>query len=467
MPFYKVCPLRLFAPGSPFLKIFSCTGGAVFAVRAGSISLCLLVCLSFSLCRAQVFQPIEIPSSPQPVGSGARALGMGGAFIAVCDDATAASWNPAGLIQLESREASLVLEGCHRIEDNHFEKSPGANGPQTVTRNRINYFSLAQPFRWKRRYMVVSLNYQHLYNFNRKWNLTLNRDQGGTDAQYLDFQSEGALHALGLALGFQISPSLSLGITLNHWDENFNDWEEKRYQEGYGTDEGEEFGFQSYIKDTYSLKGQNLNLGALWNAYGDLYLAIVIKTPFSADIFHTKKTATALWYPGLPGFGDHTEDVTVENAVLDMPLSCGLGVSYQVSNSFTLAGDIYLTRWEDFILTDGKGNQTSPVTGRPEESSDISSTVSFRMGAEYNFTRKNKIFPLRMGAFYDPAPADGKNDDYYGISLGTGMETQKILFDLAWVMRFGNDVGSSLLSAYGLRQDVEEHSVYASVIVYF
>ena len=37
---------------------------------------------------------IEFSASPNPVGSGARALGMGGAFIAVADDATSASWNP-------------------------------------------------------------------------------------------------------------------------------------------------------------------------------------------------------------------------------------------------------------------------------------------------------------------------------------------------------------------------------------
>jgi hypothetical protein len=36
-----------------------------------------------------------------PVGSGARALDMVGAFIAGADDATAGSWNPGGLIQLE------------------------------------------------------------------------------------------------------------------------------------------------------------------------------------------------------------------------------------------------------------------------------------------------------------------------------------------------------------------------------
>ena len=43
------------------------------------------------------------------VGSGARAAGMGGAFTAVADDATAASFNPAGLAQLVISEASLVF----------------------------------------------------------------------------------------------------------------------------------------------------------------------------------------------------------------------------------------------------------------------------------------------------------------------------------------------------------------------
>ena len=45
--------------------------------------------------------PPNINTTPLPVGSGARAIGQGGAFIAVADDATAASWNPGALIQLE------------------------------------------------------------------------------------------------------------------------------------------------------------------------------------------------------------------------------------------------------------------------------------------------------------------------------------------------------------------------------
>ncbi len=63
---------------------------------------------------------VEIPSSFNPVGSGARAIGMGGAFIAVADDATAASWNPGGLTQLRLPEFSVVGSFYHRGEDIEF-----------------------------------------------------------------------------------------------------------------------------------------------------------------------------------------------------------------------------------------------------------------------------------------------------------------------------------------------------------
>ncbi|MDD2715851.1 MAG: UPF0164 family protein [Candidatus Wallbacteria bacterium] len=42
------------------------------------------------------------------MGVGARALGMGGAFSAIADDATASFWNPAGLSQLSSSEIDTM-----------------------------------------------------------------------------------------------------------------------------------------------------------------------------------------------------------------------------------------------------------------------------------------------------------------------------------------------------------------------
>ena len=47
---------------------------------------CLAVLVLAAPARAQVFETV-----------GTRALGMGGAFVAVADDVTAVYWNPAGL----------------------------------------------------------------------------------------------------------------------------------------------------------------------------------------------------------------------------------------------------------------------------------------------------------------------------------------------------------------------------------
>jgi len=41
-------------------------------------------------------------------GSGARAAGLGYAFTGIADDATAISWNPAGLTQIYGMEASAI-----------------------------------------------------------------------------------------------------------------------------------------------------------------------------------------------------------------------------------------------------------------------------------------------------------------------------------------------------------------------
>ncbi|MFH1416132.1 MAG: hypothetical protein ABIH89_08645 [Elusimicrobiota bacterium] len=50
------------------------------------------------------------------IGVGARAMGLGGAFTAVSDDATASYWNPAGLGKIESFQSSLMFQGSGGLE---------------------------------------------------------------------------------------------------------------------------------------------------------------------------------------------------------------------------------------------------------------------------------------------------------------------------------------------------------------
>lgn len=407
---------------------------------------------------------VEFPSSPNPVGSGARALGMGGAFIAVADDATAASWNPGGLTQIQLPEISFVGNIFHCIEDNTFGAEPEASGIQTVSTTDINYFSAAYPFYYMGRNMVVSLNYQHLYNFSREWDfpLTWNTESVFAD-QNVIYRQEGRLSAFGIAYGTEITPEFSIGLTFNAWDDRLtsNHWDQKTYQNG--TINGE--AYEAIYSDRYSFRGYNANIGLLWeNARGNFSIGAVLKTPFTADLEHEHSRVIVRDHPQSP----HKYK---RNETLDMPMSYGIGFRYKISDTFRTSIDVYRTHWDDFVLTDSEGNETSPITALPVAESVADPTQQVRMGAEYIFITSEYVLSLCCGAFYDPAPSEGSPDDFFGFSIGTGIGYEIGLkdfkFDVAYQYRFGNNVGTSFMKDMELSQDVDEHTVYASLIIRF
>ena len=53
-------------------------------------------------------------------GVGARALGMGGAFVSIADDATAAYWNPAGLAKVEKNAFSIMYSDSFGAAEGGF-----------------------------------------------------------------------------------------------------------------------------------------------------------------------------------------------------------------------------------------------------------------------------------------------------------------------------------------------------------
>ena len=439
-------------------------------VVAVVLSLILVLCgwLAGSS-AAQVVQRVEIPSSPHPLGSGARALGMGSAFIAVADDATAASWNPGGLIQLEHPEISVVASFSHRMEDNTF--GTNADGPieESITGEDINYFSLAYPFTSLGRNMIVALSYQHLYDLTREWvfpisqqipDLTLNR--------MVDYQQEGSLSAVGIAYCIQVTPRFSFGVTLNIWEDWFGDnsWTHRVAETGTGSFAGMDLVYDGSSHNRFSFRGLNANFGVLWNVNGSVTLGAVLKTPFTADLKYESANAYSVHFPLFPA-GDLSDSaVATDDQELDMPMSYGLGLAYRFSDRFTASADVYRTDWQDFFFRDSEGNQISPVSGLTAEVSDIGPTHQIRMGAEYLFIGTKYIVPLRGGIFYDPSPAEGASDDLFGFSLGSGFAYGRFVFDIAYHYRFGDDIGSSILQALGFSQDMTEHTFYSSMIVH-
>ncbi len=413
-------------------------------------------------------QRVEIPSSPNPVGSGARALGMGGAFIAVADDATAASWNPGGLVQVEYPEISFVGDMFHRGEDNSFEINPEASGIQSVSEAGVNYLSATYPFNLRGYNMVVSVNYQNLYDFTREWDFPLISD---SYRRMLDYQQEGSLSAIGIAYCVQIRPEFSLGFTLNLWDDDLsrNKWEERLFLRDSGNDRGDAFTSETHISHRYSFSGFNANLGLLWEVNNRLTIGAVLKTPFEADLKHRRSFRQSLRYPELPPEYDTESSSDFETKeMLDMPMSYGIGFAYKIATNFTVSLDIYRTEWGDFVHTDAEGRESSPVTGKSAGESDIDATHQIRTGVEYLLiTKKKIIIPLCAGAFYDPAPSEGSPDHFFGFSIGSGIGWGRFHFDFAYQYRFGDDVGSSVMDSPNFSQDVREHTVYSSVIIHF
>ena len=101
--------MRFLGKGVPYLAV------------VGSIAL-LMGCVGFA------YADNNHAAAYSRIGVGARALGMGGAFVAVADDPTATVWNPAGLARVEKLAFTFMYTGSYDFDRSH------------------NYFGYAQSF---------------------------------------------------------------------------------------------------------------------------------------------------------------------------------------------------------------------------------------------------------------------------------------------------------------------------------
>jgi long-subunit fatty acid transport protein len=220
--------------------------------------------LSPSAPAAPPFTAPTIFSAPLPSGSGARALGVAGAFTAVADDATAASWNPAGLTQLERPEFSLVYRLKQERNRHWSADSDYRVGDDEDFGNALNYLSAVMPVRLLERNAVLSLNFQEVYDFSQRFHANFAGRTSSQDRQvrsedtsrtlqshhtlengYLDvteflttrrtttldqslssatlgrlnFEQEGAVQAITPAFAVEVTPKLSLGMAVNLYRE--------------------------------------------------------------------------------------------------------------------------------------------------------------------------------------------------------------------------------------------------------
>ncbi|MEW5801636.1 MAG: outer membrane protein transport protein [bacterium] len=470
---------------------------------------------------AQVKEDIEITSSAHPVGSGARALGMAGAFIGIADDATAASWNPAGLKHLGRPEISWVKAYSSRKERYEFEESPEASGSYWLSGWNTNYLSLScQRWFWRlRRNLAFSMSYQHLYDFSKKlsayhWRSIADSEspsqddsesssqddsrspsQDDTKSPYHDmeyqasYEQSGGLRALCLASSVDVIPSrLTFGLTVNIWSDKLfpNEWIEKYHKDGQGILGEDRQPVQTHtdVLEKYTFCGLNFNLGLLWDIGETLTLGAVYKTPFTADLEHTTIYYRKVEYSHqetLPS--QYNYSIRPDHERLSMPRSYGIGLACQPVDQLVVDIDIYRTEWGEYELLKADGSRINPVTG--QSGVKVKPTHQIRFGGEYVWATSKALLPaVRAGVFYDPAPAPNQPDDFYGFSLGFGLtirDTKKsalrrkrqkekrdmISIDAAYQYRWGKSVEGETIRGEHSAAGIDHHLVYLSAIYYF
>ncbi len=412
---------------------------------------------------------LNFATSPSPVGAGARAQGQAIAFIGVADDATAASHNPGGLLQLLTPEASIVGSYFIRFEEQDITRPDTVVENQTLDSFTLNYFSVAYPFELFQRNVVVSFNYQRLFDLHGATDVA-SRFTTINGIQRVRSRQDGGLFTFSPAVAVEITPTLAIGAAFNIWPDLFdNGWDQEVSVEGEGSVRSGNrivpFVSAGRIEEEFAFQGFNVTAGFLWEISPTLSLGGVLRTPFTAKV--TRTHSSSLTVTLLDGSDPVTATRSFrEELDMDMPWAYGLGIAVRLTDRLRLSVDVSRVHWSDFRLEESTQegvllveNGTPSGKGQAVLNGEADDITSVRLGAQYLWPRPKVAF--RAGGFYDPEPGARGTDEFWGFSLGSGITLARFVFDLAYTFRRGTIQSDSTDTS------VTQHTLLASMIYHF
>ena len=321
--------------------------------------------------------------------------------------------------------------------------------------------------------MAFSLNYLKQFRFEKSLSFTLDRIiDAGTPDEFndnfsFDFDQEGAFSVFAPAIGVNLTQRLALGITLNIWNDSItgdSEYTEKVTNRNIANPDGVEEDIIRFTQNRFEVDdGNSFVLGGMYQINKQLTLGIVYKPEFTLDLGRESIVSGTF----VADNGPFKNDVD-----LQMPNILGAGISWRPEirqwpdDRLTFALDVTWTDWSEYILEEDNGDQKNPVTGRNLDEGKLDDTYTCRFGVEYLVVKQDYIVPFRLGVGYDPEPALDDVDDFFTLSFGTGIQWGIIMFDVGYEFRWGNNVGESFLRGVNGEQDIQQHRVLASVIVY-
>jgi long-chain fatty acid transport protein len=399
-------------------------------------------------------------------GSGARALGMGGAFLARADDATAASWNPAGLSYLRLPELSFVYSGGN-LNSRDTSTDPTTMTQQVSVDNRHGnspeFLAATYPLQIGPVSGAAQLSYQRLISFNADRTIDEPITPEPPDVPFTrrsTIVSRGGYDVLALGSGWQVTRTLRLGATLNRWFNGYDQTYDKPVELG-----------TSHQEFHYTLKGWNANFGLIWTPTESLNIGLVYKTGFTAD-----QDLAKLRQDPFPVGSDvvfrerkaNSSDLGLRPEIA-FPAAIGVGASVRPRSALTISVDYTRTRWSDGAIREffdlPKTGSVNIFEVLPYPTLDPtrfqSDTEQIRAGVEYVFIRGHVKVPLRLGYFNDKQyyQAVGGPPRFDAFTVGTGLIAGPFLLDVAYILETDSypDFDSHEI-------DVRSHRLIGSVI---
>lgn len=365
---------------------------------------------------------------------GARALGMGGAFIAVADDATAVVTNPAGLVILQRPEIAGEVKFTEFTNTIQAFTNTREEGLAGISHSRDFDNSVTTPsffsFVYPTERLVVAVYVRELVNFKSSFTtegvFLLDPRTGGAarlfpvksdlDITALDF---GAGVGINLAKVNPLLPNLGVSIELSHATVNSK---LQRFGLFGGRFSGPPDFSDSNILRNILVSGSDIsagfNVGALWRPMKDLSVGAVFRRGPEFNMLQTLEDGPALCGP-TGRFPFQCAPRRIFNFTLKVPDVYGFGVSYRLFDRLTIGLDVvrilYSQLFKNFSVIEGS---TRPEDYRLDDATEI------HVGAEYVFFLRNIPFAVRAGFFTDP---DHKIRYTGPVNTADG-KTERILF---------------------------------------
>ncbi|OGC92515.1 MAG: hypothetical protein A2W25_07405 [candidate division Zixibacteria bacterium RBG_16_53_22] len=404
------------------------------------------------------------------LGGGARAAGMGGAFLGLSEGEYAYSWNPGALIFAEKKYVGIQFVSA---ADKFV--IPVANGSSTLDIYTLqaadvkrDHFSLdfggfGVPFSFMDRNWAVGGGYRNIFDLDMNYE---------SESFYGDINSNtmtDGVDAISVALAGLITDNLGFGVTANSYVRGTerNAWLLKA-EEFYTSTDPFPDTIDIWDNETSHYSGVNFDLG-LAASFGMFKAGAVMHTPFNLKQ-DVKFTRTYMFAPLPIGAIDRITITT------DMPLGFSAGVAVMPIEKLTLALDL-----DSRPMSKTRINVNWEVIDRTdyEYDPDWENLTQFRIGAEYMLNAGFASLPLRLGFRNYPSiekeliswsgDSTGSTSSYGDqintniITFGSGLHFEKAWIDFAY--QFGSSSYDSHIIFFSNDKIIEQKRDYSRLFV--